>query len=309
MFSQRRAVRASVYVPLFCGALCASQRALGCSVCGSDDPLVAVGDSAPNAGAVRLALAFSVVSATARSDDDPLVTEDITRATLTPTLVYSPMSRLNLALALPLLRNRYRATGGDDDVAVTLTGFGDAELGLRYFVWQSIDFSARSRQELALSTGSSLPTGKNSSAVDGERLDEHAQLGRGAFGPHVGVLYALHRDPWHLSADATFRAYSANHYGYRYGEAALWNASAQWATSERFAFELGVSGRYAVNDRQDDEAQQNTGGFVLQAVPGASFGITSTLWLKARIELPFVRDLFGEQTLGPTYLASVQWAP
>lgn len=309
MFLQRRTVRAFVYVPLFWGALCAARPALGCSVCGSDDPLVAVGDSAPNAGAFRLALAFSWVSATARSDDDPRVTEDISRATLTPTLVYSPLSRLNVAFALPLLRNRYRATGGDDDVAVTLTGLGDAELGLRYFIWQRIDFSARERQELALSTGSSLPTGKNGSAVAGERLDEHAQLGRGAFGPHVGVLYALHRDPWHLSTDATFRAYTRNQSGYRYAEAMLWNAAVQWAASERFACELGLSGRYAARDRQDDEIQRNTGGIVVQAVPGVAFGITSALWLKARIELPFVRDLFGEQTLGPTYLASLQWAP
>jgi len=308
MISKRRSAQVLAAGFWFGGALCLPLRALACSVCGSDDPLVAVGDSAPNAGAWRLALAFSIVSATARSDDDPLVTEDIRRVTLTPTLVYSPLSRLNLALSFPLLRNRYRATGGDDDVAVTLTGLGDAELGLRYFVWESIDFAAQRRQELALSTGSSLPTGKNSSAVDGERLDEHAQLGRGAFGPHVGVLYALHRDPWHLSADATLRVHTENHYGYRYGEAALWNVSAQWAATERLAFELGLSGRYAVHDRQSGEVQQNTGGLVLQAVPGASFGITSSLWLKARVELPFLRNLFGEQTLGPTYLVALQWA-
>src|ERR1700742_1927854 len=151
MFSKRCSARALVVLFLFGGAFCAPQRARACSVCGSDDPLVAVGDSAPNAGALRVALAASVVSATARSDDDPRATEDITRATLVPTLVYSPLSRLNLALSLPILRNRFRESGGDDDVAVTLTGIGDAEIGLRYFVWQSVDFSARTRQELALS--------------------------------------------------------------------------------------------------------------------------------------------------------------
>jgi len=308
MFSKRRPALALASLFLL-GALGAPRPAQGCSVCGSDDPLVAVGDSAPNAGALRFALAFSLVTATARSDDDPRVTEDITRAAATPTVVYSPVSRLNLALSLPLLRNRYRATGGDDDIAVTLTGLGDAEFGLRYFAWQSVDFAARRRQELAFSTGSSLATGKNSSAVAGERLDEHAQLGRGAFGPHLGVLYALHQEPWHFSADATLRAYTENHYGYRYGEAALWNASAQWAVGERAALELALSGRYAARDRQSGEVQTDTGGLVLQAVPGISCGITANLWLKARVELPFVRALFGEQTLGLTYLVSLQWTP
>lgn len=278
-------------------------------MCGSDDPLVAVGDSAPRAGALRLALAFSWLSASARSDDEPRVSESISRATLAPTIVYSPLSRMNLALSLPLLRNRYRATGGSDDIAVTLTGFGDAELGLRYFVWQSIDFAARRRQEFAFSSGSSVPSGTNGSAVDGERLDEHAQLGRGAFGPHLGVLYALHQDPFHLSADATLRAYTENHYDYRYGQAVLWNISAQWAVAERLGFGLGMSGRYALRDRKSGETQANTGGFVVQAVPSVSFGVTGKLWLKARLEQPLLRRLFGEQTLGATYRASLEWAP
>lgn len=309
MVSNRTPALALVALVLFLGVLAAPLRAQACSVCGSDDPLMAVGDSAPTAGALRVSLAFSWLSATARSDDDPLVSEAISRATLAPTVVYSPLSRLNLAFSLPFLRNRYRATGGSDEIALTLTGLSDAELGLRYFAWQHVDFAARRRQEFAISAGSALPSGKNSSAVDGERLDEHAQLGRGAFGPHLGVLYALHQDPFHFSADATLRAYTENHYGYRYGEAALWNAVGQWAVAERFAFGLGLSGRYAVRDRQSGETQANTGGFVVQAVPGLAFGITSKLWLKARAELPFVRQLFGEQTLGATYRASLEWAP
>jgi len=286
-----------------------SELARACSVCGSDDPLVAVGDSSPNAGKLRLALSLSLVNARARSDDDPRVTEEVTRGTLTPTVVFSPLLRLNVALSVPVLRNRYRATGPEGRLAVTLTGLGDTELGLRYFAWHDVNFVARRRQELAVSLGSSLPTGANDAALDGERLDEHAQVGRGEFGPHIGVLYAFHRDPWHFTADASVRAYTTNHYGYRYGSAALWNVVAEASLTERVALELGVTGRDAAHDRQSAGLQADTGGFVLQAVPGISLGLPGAFWFRARVEVPFVTRLFGVQNLGPTFAASVQWAP
>lgn len=55
--------------------------------------------------------------------------------------------------------------------------------------------------------------------------------------------------------------------------------------------------------------QENTGGLVLQAVPGALLQIADGLWLQARVEIPFFTRLFGVQTLGPTYFAVLQWAP
>ncbi|HEY3665476.1 MAG TPA: hypothetical protein VGL19_05725, partial [Polyangiaceae bacterium] len=75
-------------------ALCLLLRAApagACSVCGSDDPLVAVGDASPDAGAVRFALSLSAVTASARSDDEPTETEAVSRIALIPTVVYSPV--------------------------------------------------------------------------------------------------------------------------------------------------------------------------------------------------------------------------
>lgn len=227
-------------------ALCHPARA--CSVCGCDDPLVAVGDSSPKVGALRLALAFSAVTASARSDDDPQVTERLTRMTLSPTVVYSPLNGFNLVLSVPLLRNRYRASGPDEQISATLWGPGDAELSLRYFFWRNVDFAARRRQNLALSAGTSTPTGRTDITQDGARLDEHAQLGRGAFGPFLAALYAFHQDPWNLTVDTTVRTFSTNHYDYHYGSAALWNAAVQFRVLEPFALHAGINGRYAVRD-------------------------------------------------------------
>jgi hypothetical protein len=286
-----------------------SGTAHACSVCGSDDPLVAAGDSSPNVGVVRLALSFSLVSASARSDDDPSATERISRTTLSPTLVYSPIARLNVLLSVPLLYNRYSARGPNEQVSATLAGLGDVELGVRYFAWVGLNFEARRRQNLAVSAGTSLPTGGNDvSRENGERLDEHAQIGRGEFGPYVGALYAFHEDPWNFTIDGVVREFSTNHYRYRYGAAALWNVALQIRVAEPLALYAGIAGRYAARDRQAGEVQENTGGFVVQAVPGALLQLAGNLWLQARIEVPFATHLFGTQTLGPTYLAALQWA-
>jgi hypothetical protein len=303
----KRALTLSAFTVL--GLVARSHSARACSVCGCDDPLVAVGDSSPKVGALRLALSFSLVTATARSDDDPQVTEQLSRMTLSPTVVYSPVDRVNLVLSVPVLRNHYNASGPDTHISATLFGPGDAELSARYFLWRAVDFASRSRQNFAISAGTSTPTGRNSATQNGDRLDEHAQLGRGAFGPFAAAMYAFHRDPWNFTVDATARTFSNNHYDYHYGSAALWNAALQFRVLEPFALHAGINGRYALRDREEGEVQENTGGFVLQAVPGALLQIADSLWLQARVEIPFVKHLFGVQTLGPTYFAVVQWSP
>src|SRR5215470_18865995 len=78
--------------------------ARACSVCGCGDPLVLAGDSTPVANTVRFALEYEYLTATARSDDEPDRTESLTQMTLRPVVVYSPVSRINLVLQIPLAR-------------------------------------------------------------------------------------------------------------------------------------------------------------------------------------------------------------
>ncbi len=67
------------------------------------------------------------------------------------------------------------------------------------------------------------------------------------------------------------------------------------------------NGRYARRDSIDGEAQTNTGGLVLAAAPGVAAGLTDALWLRVRAQLPVVTSLYGEQSVSPTYFASVQY--
>jgi hypothetical protein len=290
------------------GALAAPRPAAACSVCGCGDPLVVVSDGTPRGVPLRLALDFESLTARARSDDHPAFDESLLQLTVRPVLVVSPTPSLNLVLQLPLVAKDWRL--GPEGHAVLRSrrfGVGDLDLGARWFFFDRADMNHQSRQNLALSAGSSLPTGGDDARVRGERVDEHAQLGTGAFGPYVGLLYAFHRDPWNVYLNATWRTHTANAYEYRYGDAVLGTARVELRPWERVAFGIGVDGRWAAHDVQSGERQQNTGGGLLALTPGATANVFGELWLVARVQVPVGTWLHGRQHFGPTVLLSVQY--
>jgi hypothetical protein len=298
--------------------------AYACSVCGCGDPLIVVSESAgvqasesarvevnesaARAGAVRVSLEAEYLSASAASDDNPLATETVVQTTLKPVVVWSPTKSLNLALQVPLTNKAWTMSGDGAPMATNNSGLGDVDLGGRWFLWEKASLSSRNRQEVALSAGSSLPTGADNALVNGVRLDDHAQLGTGSWGPYLGGLYALHRDPWALTLSLTGKTHTTNAYGYHYGSALMWSARTTYLVKDWLGFVVGVDGRYATRDTADGDPQLNTGGTLLAAVPGVSVRLWEGTWLLARAQLPFYAKLYGTQTVGPVVSASVQYA-
>ena len=290
--------------------LLAPSVARACSVCGCGDPLVLAGDSTPVANTLRFALEYEYLTATARSDDEPDRTESLTQMTLRPVVVYSPFSRINLVLQVPVVRKDWALSATPTAGAETALpmGLGDLDLGVRVFLWDVTSIQAQRRQNLALTAGTSFPTGADDrTTADGERIDQHAQLGTGAWGPYVGALYAFHQDPWNLSLSVTGRFRTTNSFGYRYGDAVLWSAQLRFRVVEPFALQVGIDGRYAGQDRTAGVVQQNTGGLVVSAVPGIAWNVAGPIWLLAQVQVPFATHLFGEQTVGVTATASLQY--
>ncbi len=298
-------IRAILAIAAVC--LVHEQLAQACSVCGCGDPLVDASDSVPAAVRLRLALDFERLHATAASDEEPGAEEAVSQWLLRPVVVYSPVEALNLVAQVPLLHKRWTLSRGGSSEGTTMTGLGDLDLGARWFVWQDRDWHAQSRQAFGISAGTTLPTGANGATMDGMRVDDHAQLGRGAFGPYAGLQYAYHRDPWNLTATATGTLHDSNDYGYHYGTNVRWSVRGDYRLHDHLALELGIDGRYARRDTVDGESQVNTGGLVLAAAPGVAVGVTDQLWLRLRAQLPVATHLYGEQTVGPTYFASVQY--
>lgn len=284
--------------------------ARACSVCGCGDPLVLAGDSMPVANTLRFALEYEYLSATARSDDDPERTETLNQMTLRPVVVYSPFSRVNLVLQVPLVRKDWAlsATPTEPTETAVPIGLGDLDLGIRVFLWDATSIQSQRRQNLALTAGTSIPTGKDDvTTADGERVDQHAQLGTGAWGPYVGALYAFHQDPWNFFLSVTGRFRTTNSFQYRYGDAVLWTAQLRFRVIESLALQAGIDGRYAGRDRSAGVLQENTGGLVVSAVPGVAWNATGPVWLLAQVQIPFATHLFGEQTIGVTASATLQY--
>src|SRR5215475_5080378 len=127
------------------GVLVAPSVARACSICGCGDPLVLAGDSMPVANTLRFALEYEYLTATARSDDAPDRTESLTQMTLRPVVVYSPVSRINLVLQIPLVRKDWTLSGTSGAPAENAipTGLGDIDFGARFFLWQSSSIQAQ----------------------------------------------------------------------------------------------------------------------------------------------------------------------
>jgi hypothetical protein len=254
-----------------------------------------------------MALDGEWLSAEAASDATPGAREKVTQRSLRLLGVYGPTERLNLVAQVPLVRKEVRYVGGGISSRVVGSGLGDAELGMRWFAWRRTDWGAARRQAVALSMGSSLPTGEADAREGGVRLDDHQQLGSGAWGPYAGLLYRLEQLTWDAYASATVRWRSENRWGYRYGASIAWTAQAQWQPHDRIALGLGLDGREAVQDELNGRGVPNTGGLVLAAAPGLYFGATEDLWISVRAQFPIATKLVGDQRVGPVVVAGAQW--
>ena len=288
--------------------LTAPRPAAACSVCACGDALVAVAEMPGNVGQLRLTLEADVLTMTAASEAGPGLTDALTQYSLRLGVVWSPLDRLNLVLTVPATRKVMQLQGtGVDATTSDESGLGDVDLGVRWFVWESVDFGARTRQSLALMAGTSMPTGPDDATVGGVRVDQHGQVGTGGWGPYAGVFYRLSGAVWSGFASASGRYRTQNSYGYRYGEAIVWSIQAQFQPLSWLVAALGVDGRAAAADEDSGETVPDTGGLVLAAAPGLHFNVAKGAWLVARAQIPFYSRLLGEQTVGPVWTAGVRY--
>jgi hypothetical protein len=287
----------------------AASPALACSVCGCGDPLVGVGQVAGPAGQLGLELDGQWLSQKA-GGDVPDTTDVLNQYSMLLTVSYTPVANLNLVVTLPWVwkNMQMEMPDGSRMTSSNLNGFGDMQFGLRWFFWDDTDVGNRTRQTLSVSASTFVPTGNNSAVqADGERVDEHGQIGTGGWGPSVGLFYRIQGDVWSGYAGIWGLYRSANSYGYRFGSAALWTAAGQYQPLDWLAVALAVDGRAAGSDVQDGATVDNTGGFVLAAVPAVYANVFPGGWLFAKAQLPFATSLNGVQTIGPVITAGLRY--
>ncbi len=288
-------------------ALAAPAPSRACSVCGCGDPLLVATDPAAIAGTLRLQLDAEVLRVDAANEADPALTDRLTQWSVRLNATWRPLDRLSLSATVPFVDKALRTAGGGATVSSSdAAGLGDVDFGARWAAWQDVNLGTGRVQELAISAGTSAPTGADDVTSNGERIDEHGQPGTGAWGPFAGLHYRFELGKWLAYASVSGRAHTVNAYGYRYGAALLWSAHGQWVPTKRLVLDLGVDGRTAAPDRDAGSVVPNTGGTALAAAPGVYWNAFGAAWLFARAQLPFYERLFGTQDLYPTVVAGVQ---
>jgi Putative MetA-pathway of phenol degradation len=278
-----------------------------CSICGCGDPLESAGIAPPLPGGFRFALQTEYLTATAASDEDPARTESLTQRGVSGTATYGITSSLSLVEIVPLVEKDWKLTGGGEPAeSADPIGLGDVNVGARWYLFQRADYATQATRSLALSAGSTLPTGRTDEEVDGERIDQHAQPGTGAWGPYAGLVYSMGTPRTELSANASAGFHGTNDQGYRFGDAVRWGVEGKRRFGPRFAVSLAGEGRYAARDVADGEEQVNTGGTVIDLTPGAWWSPASNVGFYARVRIPVASNLSGEQTVGSTVQVGTQ---
>ena len=294
-----------------------------CSICGCGDPLLAASDPAAITGLLRLQLDTEYLRVNAGTDGQPGYTDKLTQWSYRLNAVYRPTSRLSLIATVPILdKTIHTVGGGTDETASHLTGLGDAELGARYALWRSINLGWGRVQELALAGGLMMPTGSSGAKTTDATgtaipVDPHGQLGTGGWGPFVGLHYRFEQVNWLGFADISYRMRSTGVYfdgsKYKFGDAALWSLHGQYRPLAKLALDLGIDGRYARIDKATEVGDtssasvDNTGGLVLSAAPGVYFNAAGAFWVFARGQIPFYKNLNGEQDVKPSIAFGLQY--
>jgi hypothetical protein len=331
---QKRLRRASEWRALASALLVASAffayapPADACSICGCGDPLLAANDPAAITGLLRLQLDTEYLRVDAGTDGMPGYTDQLTQWSYRLNAVYRPITRLSIIATLPVLDKTIHTVGsGTDETASDLTGLGDAELGARYALWRSINMGIGQVQEFALAGGVMMPTGAHdakmsatdptTNAVAIVPVDPHGQLGTGAWGPFLGIHYRFEQVNWLGFADFSYRMRTTGSYfdgsKYKFGDAVLWSVHGQYRPFATVAVDLGLDGRYARVDKAtaagDTSASSvdNTGGALLSAAPGVYFNAVRGFWVFARLQIPFYKNLYGEQDVKPSLALGLQY--
>lgn len=275
----------------------AAPRAAACSVCRCGDPTYSmVGSQVFMPGRFRLAFDADRFSKdqVAESHDGPGelgLREEEVEQRYTLSLGYTAGRRLTLLARVPLAQRTI--TVGDE--RESLSGLGDPELVAHYRI-------ASAKQPgtwIALTAGVVTGWGQNDMRLEGERAEEHLQPGTGATGATAGVGFSkMLGSGVEVFGSAGGRFNGRNDHGYRYGHVFLANVAAERQLASRLNGVVELNFRAAARDEEEPgHADENSGGSVLYVSPRLLLKLdpAQNLWFRLGVQVPIVKDLYGDQ--------------
>lgn len=276
-------------------------RSVACATCGCGDPtLTSVGVEKPYRNRLRVTLEERVGTQTqgvGAAGSDLVMTRTLLGVS------YTPLSRLTVAAFLPFIASHLRDA---QHPGAWIRGVGDLELQARVVVARDRSFAPH--HLLWLVGGVRTPTGPRAKDPQGFPFPDDDQPGNGSWDPLAGATYAWFGGTVTLYSSLLLRYPTSGARPYRFGASLLSSSVAQLQPFSWLALSLGVDVRQSWADRlANDATSPNTGGFVLQLVPGALFNPWRDLLVRLAVEVPTVQRLSGTQSLGPQVVVSVSY--
>ncbi len=262
-----------------------------CSLCQCGDPAFAfMGSQLFVPRTWHLGLSADRYAKDQVAEDDPGTREKEVENRLTLSASRTFGDRLTLVARLPFAE-RTITTSSEEQ---SLSGLSDPELFAHYRL-----SAFRPGTWLSASLGLRPGWGRHDAVVDGVRAEQHLQPGTGAMGVEPGLSFShLIGDthPGTVFGSAFGRFNGRNDVGYHYGNAVIANLGYERRVGGRLDAVLETNFRYAAKDEPaPGDKDPNTGGSMLYLAPRVVVKLDRTLFLRLGVQVPIVKDLYGDQ--------------
>jgi len=269
----------------------APRQGLACSMCHCGDPVLnLVGSQIFVPGTWHVGFDTDRFAKDQVAEDDPGTREKEVESRFTLSVSRTFGRRLTVVARLPFAHRSIDAPDGSS----SLTGLSDPEVLAHYRI-----YAPQRGSWLSLSLGLRSGWGKNDAARDGERLEEHLQPGTGSAGVEPGLSFSRvvgSSDDSSVFGSVAGRFNGRNDVGYHYGNAMLANLGFEKKLSGRLNAIVEANFRRAAKDEPTLGGEDpNTGGSVLYLSPRLLVRLDQSLFLRVGVQVPVVKDLYGDQ--------------
>ena len=216
-------------------------------------------------------------------------------------IAYAPSSRWMLGANVPYINRQLESFNLAQQ---EITAPGDITFTFKHFMQQS---EFMQKHMYGFLGGVKLSTAAEQKDSNGIALDFDVQVGQGADVANLGAWYAHFNFPFLYYGSASYHVASTGFQEFQAGNALVFNATAQYATSYGMAYYAGMEGRSSKRDIFSGVTDDDSGGNIVFITPGLVYTIQPELILNVVLKLPLVERLNGEHeestifSIGVTY--------
>jgi len=266
----------------------------GCATCLCGDPtLTLMGTEKPFLGRFRISADFLY-----RGEETGIAgfnRQEVTENRFTLGLSYALNQKLSLGLKIPVIRKELETASLAEE---SVTGLSDITVTGKWFIYQ--DDVAETRHMAGLLTGLRMPTSEEAED-NGRAYDIDVQPGTGAWVPQLGAWYGYYEFPWFFYVSSVVHYATEGYQGFTAGTAVVTTGLVQYAFSPVIAGQLSLDTRWSDKHEFGDEADPDSGGFLGFVSPGVVVTLAEDLLLNAKVQIPVIDNLNGNQDKSATF--------